>query len=185
MARKKKIKWNKLNRKTHYWGSIICAIPVIIIIITGMLLMFKKQSDWIQPPSTRGISKTPSISFEHILVRLQQHNEININSWNDIKRLDIRPSKGIMKIQLKTNVEIQMDSQNGEILQIAFRRSDIIESIHDGSFFHDNIKYFLFFPAAIILLILWITGIYLFINIYIRKRKERERKHLYKNQRSK
>jgi len=174
-----KINWKILNRKIHYWGSIACALPVIIIIITGMLLLFKKQSDWIQPSSMLGESKVPTIQFEEILDAAKSVEAANIDSWKNIHRLDVRPSKGIIKIQSKNNYEIQIDQTTGEILQVAFRRSDIIESIHDGSFFHDLAKLWLFFPSSIILLILWITGIYLFvIPLLVKKKKKKKLKNV-------
>ncbi|MEM7010155.1 MAG: hypothetical protein AAF585_01625 [Verrucomicrobiota bacterium] len=40
--RKKKGRFGWLNRKVHYWGAILCAIPVLIIICTGILLLHKK-----------------------------------------------------------------------------------------------------------------------------------------------
>lgn len=41
--------------------------------------------------------------------------------------------------------------------------SDFIESLHDGSFFAGDIsKLGVFLPAAIGLLILWLSGIYMF-----------------------
>ena len=61
------MKYNRLNRKIHYWGSAICALPILIVIITGLLLLFKKDSDWIQPPTIRGIAKQPEISFIEVL----------------------------------------------------------------------------------------------------------------------
>jgi len=167
------IKWQIFNRKIHYWGSVICAIPVIIIIITGMFLIFKKQSDWIQPPTQKGYSQIPTISFEKIIDVLIAIPELNVTEWTDIKRLDVRPSKGIVKVQTKNNIEIQIDHHTGEVLQIAKRRSDLIESIHDGSFFHKKVKFFIFFPAALVLLVLWVTGIYLFLLPYLRKKKKR------------
>jgi len=54
----------------------------------------------------------------------------------------------------KNNWEIQIDTQSGTILQQAYRRSDIIESIHDGSWFHDKVKLWIFLPTGIVLLIL-------------------------------
>ena len=32
-----------LLRKLHYWGSIIIALPIAVIICTGLLLQLKKQ----------------------------------------------------------------------------------------------------------------------------------------------
>lgn len=166
-----KIKWRIFNRKVHYWGAMVCAIPIIIIIVTGMLLLFKKQSDWIQPQTQIGYGKIPTISFNKIIDIITTHPKLKISSWEDVKRLDVRPNKGIIKIQSQNSTEIQMDHQTGKILQISIRRSDLIESIHDGSFFHKHAKLWIFFPSAIILLILWITGIYLFLLPYFRKKK--------------
>ena len=62
------------------------------------------------------------------------------------------------------------------MLQTAYRRSDLIESIHDGSFFHDKVKLFVFFPAGVIVLGLWITGIYLWLLPYMARRENAERR---------
>jgi hypothetical protein len=99
--------------------------------------------------------------------------EAQINEWDDINRLDVRPGKGIIKIRAKNNWEIQIDSQTGEVLQVDYRRSDTIESIHDGSFFHESAKPWLFFLIALGLLTLCVTGIYLFIVPYNAKRNRK------------
>ena len=44
-----------LLRKVHYWGSLAIAIPLIIMIGAGVMLMVKKEFDWIQPPSQEGV----------------------------------------------------------------------------------------------------------------------------------
>ena len=165
------MKLSVLNRKLHYWGAIICALPVMIILCSGMLLMLKKQLDWIQPPAKTGSGHIPSISFNTILEQARSVARADISSWGDIKKVDVRPSKGIMKILAKNGMEIQIDSKEGTILQVAQRRSDLIESIHDGSFFHEYAKLGLFLPAALVLLMLSITGLYLFILPLVVKRR--------------
>lgn len=171
-----KINWNKFNRKTHYWGSIICALPIIIIIATGLLLIFKKQSDWVQPPTIKGSSKVPTLTFPEILDIAKTVSAAEISSWKNIDRLDVRPKKGVIKIRAKNRIEVQIDHQSGEVLHVAYRRSDVIEAIHDGSFFHDKVKYLLFFPASLILLFLWITGLYLFIIPLLKKKKKHKKR---------
>lgn len=91
---------------------------------------------------------------------------MQVSSWDDVNRIDVRPAKGMMKIWAKSNWEAQIDTATGQILQVAYRRSDLIEAIHDGSWFHDSAKLFLFLPAGATLLLLWITGMYLFILPY-------------------
>ena len=171
-----KINWRKWTRKTHYWGSIIIAVPVLIVIITGLILQVKKQSTWVQPATMKGQSDTPTLSFEQILEAAKTVPEAAINSWEDVDRLDVRPGKGIVKIQANNSWEVQVDNQSAEILQVAYRRSDWIEAMHDGSFFHEEAKLWLFLPSAIVLLGLWITGIYMFILPYQVKWKRRLKK---------
>ena len=57
----------KLNRQIHNWGSIIIAIPFAIVLVTGVLLLLKKEFGWIQPPTTRGEQTGISITVDQIL----------------------------------------------------------------------------------------------------------------------
>ena len=56
---------------------------------------------------------------------------------------------------------------------MAYRRSDLIEQIHDGSFFSDAVKLYVFLPTGILLILMWGTGIYLFLLPRFRKKKVR------------
>ena len=171
----KSFSWQRFNRKTHYWGAIICALPVLVIIGSGMFLMLKKESSWVQPPTQRGSGSVPTLSFDAIHAQARTDPESQIETWDDIDRLDVRPGKGVIKVRANNRWEIQLDGASGDILQVAFRRSDLIESIHDGSFFHDQVRLFVFLPSAIVLLVLWITGIYLFVKPLLVKANRRKR----------
>ncbi len=152
----------------------MCVLPVLIMIGSGVLLLLKKESDWIQPPTIKGQKGAPTLPYQTILAKAQAEPLLEVNGWEDIKRLDVRPAKGVIKLQSHNGYEIQLDQQSGEVLNLDFRRSDVIESIHDGSFFHDKAKLGLFLPASLILLALSITGIYLFsITLSARARKRR------------
>ena len=152
---------------------MLIALPTLCVLSTGVLLQLKKQSSWIQPVTKRGSEVTPVLSFTKILEIGQSVPEAQIESWDDIDRLDVRPGKGVVKIRAKNRWEVQVDTSTGKILQVAFRRSDLIESIHDGSFFSDTAKLGIFLPSALILLTLWGTGIYLFFLPHLAKRKMR------------
>ncbi len=73
----------------------------------------------------------------------------------------MRPGDGVAKVRSETGWEVQIDTATGEVLQVAVRRSDLIESLHDGSFFGDWAKLWIFLPAGLILLALWLSGMYL------------------------
>ncbi len=163
------------TRKIHRWGAIIIALPFLIVLVSGLFLQLKKDVSWIQPESKEGISTIPSISFEEILQAARSIPQAEIVSWEDINRLDVRPDKGMVKVRANNHWEIQVDTQTGQVLQAEYRRSDIIEAIHDGSWFHEGAKLWIFLPTGIIVTILWITGIYMFFVPYIAKRKNRKR----------
>jgi uncharacterized iron-regulated membrane protein len=165
---------NILNRRVHYWLSIVIALPFLVVLATGLLLQLKKQLTWVQPAEQRGSGKIPAVSFDQILEACRSVPEAGIESWDDIDRLDVRPGKGMLKVQGKNCWEIQLDAQTAKVLQVAYRRSDLIEAIHDGSWFHDYAKLGVFLPVAVLLLLMWVTGIYLFwLPIVVKRRRRR------------
>jgi hypothetical protein len=111
----------------------------------------------------------PSLSFDQILDTAKNAKNVTIKDWSDIDRLDVRPEKGIVKVRTKNRWELQIDTNTGQVLQEAYRRSDLIETLHDGSWFNSSIKYLIFLPSGIVLLVLWLTGIYLVLLPYQKK----------------
>ena len=72
------------------------------------------------------------------------------------------PGRGVVKAWLMNGYEVQVDLGTGRVLQTAYRRSDLIESIHDGSFFAgDWTKLGLFLPSGIVVLMLWLSGLWM------------------------
>ncbi len=162
----------KTNRTIHKWVSIIIAIPLLVILITGALLLVKKEFSILQPPTMKGQERKPTIAFSQILTIASAIEKAEITSWQDIDRLDVRPSKGIIKIRTNNNLEIQIDASNGKVLHVAQRNSDLIESIHDGTFFEKNANLWLMLPVAVASLIMLVTGIILFTLPYLKNRSK-------------
>lgn len=169
------MKLPQIMRKVHFWVSLIVIIPLFIVTTTGLVLMLKKQLDWVQPPTQKGSGKTPNIAFEEVLTSVQSVDGCETYGWSDIKRIDVRPSKGMMKVQLPDGVELQIDSESGDVLQRAVRRSDLIEDLHTGAYFGNTTKYLFFFVAEILFFIQLITGIYLFVRMLLLKQKKRHK----------
>ncbi len=157
------INWRIWLRKLHRWGAVLVALPFVVVIVTGILLQLKKEWSWVQPPASRGIGKTPEIDFEAILKAVRGVQEAEVESWADIDRLDVRPTKGYVKVQAINQWEVQVDLRTAKVLQVAYRRSDWLESIHDGSWFHESAKLWVFLPSGVVVFGLWLTGIYLFV----------------------
>jgi uncharacterized iron-regulated membrane protein len=162
----------KLNRKVHYWIGMIVAVPVLVVIGSGVLLQLKKNWTWIQPAEQTGSSAAPELKFEQILDTVRRIESLEVRDWGDVRRLDVRPNQGIVKALVKNGWEAQIDLGTGEVMQVSYRRSDIIEAIHDGSFFAGNwTKLGVFLPAGLALLLLWCTGIWMLLLPVVKRRK--------------
>ncbi|MBK7047151.1 MAG: PepSY domain-containing protein [bacterium] len=166
------MKASLLNRRTHYWATALVALPVLVIITTGLMLQVKKHWTWVQPPEQRGTGTVPVVGFETILDGVRAVPALQVAGWDDVRRLDVRPGRGVAKVWLKNGWEAQVDLGTGRVLQSAYRRSDLIESLHDGSFFGGEAgRLGVFLPAGIILLVMWMTGIWMFAAPLLAKRR--------------
>lgn len=168
------MKLQVLSRRVHYWLAIAVALPALVIFGTGVLLQVKKQVAWVQPPERRGTGSVPAVSFDRILEACRGVPEAGIRTWDDVDRVDVRPGKGMLKVTSRTRWEVQVDTGTGRVLQTAYRRSDLIESIHDGSFFAPWTKLGVFLPAGVVLFLMLVSGIYLFwLPIWVKARRRR------------
>lgn len=150
------------------------ALPFLVVIATGLLLQLKKQLPWIQPSEQKGVAGAPLVSMETIMASARSVPEAQISEWEHVDRLDVRPAKGLIKVIGISRWELQLDAASGEVLQTAYRRSDLMESLHDGSWFHPLMKLWVFLPSGVIVFVLWVTGIYLFL-LPIRSRRAKAR----------
>lgn len=169
---------NWWTRKLHRWGAVICGLPLLLVITSGILLQVKKQSDWVQPPTQKGSQQNqpPTADWPGILSAVRQVEAAEVEDWNDIDRLDVRPSKGIVKVQCANRWEVQLDLATAEVLSSTYRRSDLIESLHDGSIFSAGAKLWVFLPNGLILLGLWISGAWLWYLPVRSRRRQRQRR---------
>ncbi len=165
---------NVWSRKLHRWGAVATLVPLAFIIGAGLLLQVKKQLTWVQPATMRGESSgEPAIAFAELLDVVRGVPEAEVVSWDDIDRVDVQPGRGMAKVLSANSWEVQVDLATGEVLQVAYRRSDLIESLHDGSFFGDFAKLGVFLPTGVVLLGLWATGVYLWVLPYLARARGR------------
>jgi uncharacterized iron-regulated membrane protein len=172
------VHFNVANRKVHHWVSFAAALPLLVMITSGILLQMKKQWDFVQPPEQRGTGTVPAVDFNRIMTSLQSVPSLGVKGWEDVDRVDLRPGRGLAKVTLLSRWEAQIDLGTGRVLQTAYRRSDLIESIHDGSFLAgDWTKLGLFLPAGLVLLVLWLSGVWMVWVQFSGKRKRKAMLH--------
>lgn len=173
---RKEMKPQVFLRILHRWGSMVIALPLAITVLTGVLLLIKKESAWIQPPTQKGAQRNtiPTQSFTALFEAARSVSDAGIHTWADLDRVDIKPGKGIIKFVSRTRWEVQVDTHTAKILQVAYRRSDLIEALHDGSWFFEGAKLGIWLPSAAVLIGLWMTGVYLFALPHYRRWRRRK-----------
>ncbi len=139
------IKSLRSSRVWHRLLGITLATFLLISAVTGILLALKKDVDVLQPPTQKGESKDlatwKSMSELANLAETAFYQDQPEQKGNLIDRMDVRPSKGIVKILFKKgNWEVQLDGTSGQVKSVAKRHSDWIESLHDGSIVNDIFK---------------------------------------------
>ncbi|MEO7275829.1 MAG: PepSY domain-containing protein [Vicinamibacterales bacterium] len=169
--------FNVLNRKVHYWASLIIAIPMLVMIASGLVLQTKKHWSWVPPVEHRGTGTVPALDMQGILTSLQAVPEMNVEGWHHVNRLDVRPARGVVKAWLMNGYEVQVDLGTGRVLHTAYRRSDFFEAIHDASYFGgDWTEMGLFLPTGLTILLLWLTGLWMWWVPFIAKARRGARK---------
>ncbi|MEM6964561.1 MAG: PepSY domain-containing protein [Bacteroidota bacterium] len=168
-------------RVFHRWLGLGLALLLIISAVTGVLLALKKDIDVIQPPTQKGSSKDLSdwkpLAEISTLAETAFHEAHPDQRENLVDRLDVRPSKGIVKVLFEKGYwEVQIDGKSGAIKSIAKRHSDWIENLHDGSIISDSFKLVSMNVLGFGLLFIIITGTWLWFGP--RKVRKEKRKKL-------
>lgn len=163
----------KLLRKWHRWVSILIALPFLLTVVTGILLASRGFNTWVQPqynPPQSGLK----ISFEQMLAAARSVPEAQITDWKDVSQIDIRPKNGQIRVRAKNLWEIQVDGNTGEVLGAGVRRVSWLVSLHEGAQFGPWVRYGIFFPSAIAVLFLLMSGVALFFQPILNRRKAKD-----------
>ena len=165
-------------RVWHRYLGVGLALFLLISAGTGLLLGWKKDADWIQPPTRKGPTKALAAWLP--LEQLASAAEAGLyaaqpaEAGNVVDRLDVRPGKGIVKVLFaENNWEVQVDGGTGAVLSVAKRHSDWIESLHDGSIVSDGFKLVSMNVLGIGLVLMIATGIWLWYGPKVVRRLKR------------
>ena len=177
----KRTRW---YRKIHRYIAIAAFFFLLMISVTGLLLIWKKNSGgYLLADSQKGSSSDLSqwLSFDSLraIAVTTLHDSISPDLSPKLNRIDARPDKGMVKFVFEEHYwAIQLDCATGKVLHLERRRADFIENLHDGSFFDKftggffKISYGTF--VGLSLLLLTITGFFLWINPRRMRKKRRE-----------
>lgn len=165
MNLKRTVKSVRNYRTYHRYLGLTLSVLLIISAITGILLGWKKNIDWLQPSSQNGVS-TQIADFQSVELltqtALEAVDSIGLNI-SHLDRIEYRPDKGMAKVRFtEGHWEVQVDAVNLRVLSVAKRNSDWIEQLHDGSIISDSFKLFSMNILGIGLSILIMSGLWLY-----------------------
>ena len=121
---------------------------------------------WVQPKYPT-LNVQLKISFEDILRISKSVPGPQINSWDDVSQIDIRPKNGSIRVRTKIDQwEIFLNGETGEVVNVGKRRNSLLSSIHEGAYFGPIVRYGIFFPTALGLVFLLLSGAFLLIKTY-------------------
>ena len=164
---------------THKWTGIVLSLVFVMIAVTGFLLLIKKDHAWIQPPTQEGAegSVEDFLPLDQMFAKVFAEGHPDFQSMDDIDRVDFRPGKRVHKVRsVHNHSEIQVDAVTGAILSVDTRTSDLLEQIHDGSFFGDWAHDWFMPVVPFALLFLVGSGLYLWLAPKIRKARNRRKR---------
>lgn len=163
----------RFSRSLHKWVGIISCLFMILVASTGLLLAWKKKADWLQPPAQKG-SKLESpdqvAPLSSIAEAVFATGIPELQTIKDVDRFELHTSKGIFKVTSKKGYhEIQVDASTAKVLSRAKRNDQMVENIHDLTFFHESLRETLLPAVALSLIVLGVTGVVLFSTPILRR----------------
>ncbi len=144
-------------RKYHRIISIMVALPFFIVLISGLLLQVRQQVEFIQPKAL----SASKIEGKSLLTVSEIIQFAGVRA-EEIDQIIFKPGKFQLSLRLKSNEEIQLHPQTGDILKRAPRLTNFLIEIHQGSYFTEWGQYLVFLPSALGLLFLLISGLVLY-----------------------
>ncbi len=160
-------------RVIHKWIGVFACLFLMLIAATGFLLAIKKQAEWLQPETlVGGEVEGPAqvVGMDEVFEAVK--SEAGFESWEDLNRIDYRPDDNVFKVRSADKLsEVQVDGATGEVLKKAPRNDQLMENIHDMSYFGDGWHAYLLPVVAVILFLLGLTGVIMFFVPYARRWK--------------
>ncbi len=176
---KQQVVWLRSLRKWHRRIGLALAVFLSISAVSGLLLGWKKQLAWLQPPTQKSerapLSQwLPLDSLAQVAVRALRDSVPALGDWR-IARMDVRPGKGIVKVRFESGWwEVQLEGTTAKVRSVARRHADWIEHIHDGSIVSEGFKLLSMNVLGVCVLALLATGWWLWWSPRrIRARKRR------------
>lgn len=167
-------------RALHKTIGLIACLFLLVISATGFFLAMKSRFAWIRPETQSGaemVSLASAQSLEAIAQAAYAAGSPHLKSIDDVDRFEYHVDKNVMKLTSKDGyAEVQVDVATGKVLSVGTRNDQLLEDIHDMSYFADWVHGYGLPVIALFLFVLALTGICLYFVPVFRRMKFRREK---------
>jgi hypothetical protein len=93
----------KFSRFTHKWMSVFLGLVLLVIVLSGVFLAFKKDLEYLQPATRKGEKGEISqfLPVQRIVDIVLEMHLPEAQSLDDINRIELRPGKRVWKVRLE------------------------------------------------------------------------------------
>ncbi len=161
-------------RSIHKTVGLVACLFLLMLSISGFLLAIKAQVSWVRPETKSGgeVALSDMVSMQQVADAAFSAGFAELKSVGDIDRLEFHADKRIFKvISSKGYREVQVDGATGEVLSTGQRNDQLLEDLHDLSFFADGLHTWGLPAVAIGLFLLSVTGIIMYTIPVLRRAK--------------
>jgi uncharacterized iron-regulated membrane protein len=156
----------RFSRKLHKWISVFACLFLVLISGTGLFLGLKSKLAWVRPPTMEGTAvetEADIISIDAAMESAFTAGYAELAEPGDVDRMEYRPKDNLFKVTSKDGYrEVQVDAGTGEVLSTGQRNDQLMEDLHDLSFFGDALHDWILPVVAVGLFVLGVTGIVMF-----------------------
>ena len=171
-------------RQFHRWVGMLLALVMAVLAVTGGFVAYKKQVEYLQPSTRAGgeASLEALLTPADIADRVLALDLPEARALEQIDRIELRPAKNVYKVRLEARDawssprELQVDAVSGAMLNDGVRGDQLWMDLHSFAVFGTYTKLAVMSFAALALLWLSLSGLYLFFfPPWYRARKRRRR----------
>lgn len=160
-------------RALHRWVGLTGSLALVLIAGTGFLLATKDTFGWVKPPTHDGADYDVLAQIVSLDQAAQSAFALGIpelQSKDDIERIDYRPEKNVFKIVSHRGYhEVQVCGATGEVLNVAKRVDQLTEDLHDLSYFAEALHLYGLPVVSLLLFLLGVTGVIIFFVPVVRR----------------
>ena len=149
----------------HLWLGIVTTVMLAVVAITGILLNHKRElglmPDIAHAPSgpfesALHLAELAAVAAEHVGAEIAGHG---------LDRMDVRPGDGLVKVRFADRLvtEVDVDLVTGSVLGSSARNDVFLEQLHSGEIFGGRRWVILSDVAAIGLLVVLVSGVWLWL----------------------